>query len=302
MKQKPNIQKFTEASREPKRRWSGDTRGPHNKAAAILLKQGIPLSFSHPLHRPCCSTRGPCTHPSPNHGHSSPCTLLSQYISPRPPQPLSDVSFHSHVSALSSQEHQHGPLALHQWGEEENLISTCSEGGHFAIDPRTLCSPSLHVWTHMPCICLTHPLFWPRNTRTSTPSSHSGDPLPHRCADSTPVSRPFVPPLVGIAVERHLTSCPRWCRRISLGELMCPPRPGKGFASIHPSWRKKMIGVCRSSFDRTAQVPAYPFGCYNHWQRARPISVAGCFPSRGARAIWAGRRPDLPDPARAMFF
>jgi hypothetical protein len=32
-KQKPNIQKFTGASREPKRRWSGATRGPHNRAA-----------------------------------------------------------------------------------------------------------------------------------------------------------------------------------------------------------------------------------------------------------------------------
>jgi hypothetical protein len=32
-KQKPNIQKFTKASREQKRRWSGATRGPHNRAA-----------------------------------------------------------------------------------------------------------------------------------------------------------------------------------------------------------------------------------------------------------------------------
>jgi hypothetical protein len=32
-KQKPNIQKFTKASREPKRRQSGATRGPHNRAA-----------------------------------------------------------------------------------------------------------------------------------------------------------------------------------------------------------------------------------------------------------------------------
>jgi hypothetical protein len=32
-KQKPNIQKFTEASTESKRRRSGATRGPHNRAA-----------------------------------------------------------------------------------------------------------------------------------------------------------------------------------------------------------------------------------------------------------------------------
>jgi hypothetical protein len=32
-KQKPNIQKFTEASRVPKRRWSGATSRPHNRAA-----------------------------------------------------------------------------------------------------------------------------------------------------------------------------------------------------------------------------------------------------------------------------
>jgi hypothetical protein len=32
-KQKPNIQKFIEASREPKRRWSGATRAPHNRVA-----------------------------------------------------------------------------------------------------------------------------------------------------------------------------------------------------------------------------------------------------------------------------
>jgi hypothetical protein len=31
-KQKPNIQKFIEASKEPKRRRSGATRGPHNRA------------------------------------------------------------------------------------------------------------------------------------------------------------------------------------------------------------------------------------------------------------------------------
>jgi hypothetical protein len=33
MKQKPNIQKFTQASKELKRRWSGATRDPHNRAA-----------------------------------------------------------------------------------------------------------------------------------------------------------------------------------------------------------------------------------------------------------------------------
>jgi hypothetical protein len=32
-KQKPNIHKFTEASREPKRRWRGATSRPHNRAA-----------------------------------------------------------------------------------------------------------------------------------------------------------------------------------------------------------------------------------------------------------------------------
>jgi hypothetical protein len=42
IKQKPNIQKFTEASREPKRRWSGATRGPHNRAAR-------PRARPHPL-------------------------------------------------------------------------------------------------------------------------------------------------------------------------------------------------------------------------------------------------------------
>jgi hypothetical protein len=41
-KQKPNIQKFTKASREPKRRWSGATRGPHNRAAR-------PRARPHPL-------------------------------------------------------------------------------------------------------------------------------------------------------------------------------------------------------------------------------------------------------------
>jgi hypothetical protein len=43
MKQKPNIQKFTEASREPKRRQSGATRGPHNRAA-----------WTRPWPRPLC--------------------------------------------------------------------------------------------------------------------------------------------------------------------------------------------------------------------------------------------------------
>jgi hypothetical protein len=33
MKQKPDIQKFTETSREPKRRWRGATDRPHSRAA-----------------------------------------------------------------------------------------------------------------------------------------------------------------------------------------------------------------------------------------------------------------------------
>jgi hypothetical protein len=33
MKQKPNVQKFTEASRDPKRRWRGARACPHNRAA-----------------------------------------------------------------------------------------------------------------------------------------------------------------------------------------------------------------------------------------------------------------------------
>jgi hypothetical protein len=33
MKQKPNIQKFTEASREPQRRWKGARRRPHHQGA-----------------------------------------------------------------------------------------------------------------------------------------------------------------------------------------------------------------------------------------------------------------------------
>jgi hypothetical protein len=41
-KQKPNVQKFTEASREPKRRQSGATRGPHNRAVR-------PRPWSRPL-------------------------------------------------------------------------------------------------------------------------------------------------------------------------------------------------------------------------------------------------------------
>jgi hypothetical protein len=41
-KQKPNIQKFTKASREPKRRQSGATRGPHNRAVR-------PRARPHPL-------------------------------------------------------------------------------------------------------------------------------------------------------------------------------------------------------------------------------------------------------------
>jgi hypothetical protein len=42
MKQKPNIQKFTEASREPKRRQRGATSRPHNRAA-------WPRPWPHPL-------------------------------------------------------------------------------------------------------------------------------------------------------------------------------------------------------------------------------------------------------------
>jgi hypothetical protein len=42
-KPKPVAQKFTEASSEPKRRWSGATRAPHNRVAR-------PGPWPHPLH------------------------------------------------------------------------------------------------------------------------------------------------------------------------------------------------------------------------------------------------------------
>jgi hypothetical protein len=80
-KQNPNVQKFTEASREPKRRQSGAMRSPHNRAA-----------WPGPRPRPLCVTAPrptPDVAPSPiktprREKPKYPIRILERYCVPPP--------------------------------------------------------------------------------------------------------------------------------------------------------------------------------------------------------------------------
>jgi hypothetical protein len=76
-KQRPNIQKFTEASREPKRRQSGATRGPHNRAA-------WPRSRPRPL----------CVWPPRSSSHDAPSLIKT----PRWKKPKYPITFPEYIA------------------------------------------------------------------------------------------------------------------------------------------------------------------------------------------------------------
>jgi hypothetical protein len=76
-KQKTNIQKFTEASREPKRRRSGATRGPHNRAA-------------RPRGRPCPL----CVWPPQSTSDDAPSPLKT----PRWENPKDEITFPEYIA------------------------------------------------------------------------------------------------------------------------------------------------------------------------------------------------------------
>jgi hypothetical protein len=76
-KQKPNIQKFTEASRELKRRRSGATRGPHNRAAR-------PRARPHPL----------CVWPPRSTSDDAPSPIKT----PRREKPKHLITFPEHIA------------------------------------------------------------------------------------------------------------------------------------------------------------------------------------------------------------
>jgi hypothetical protein len=92
-KQKPNAQKFTEASREPKRRWSGATRAPHNRAA-------WPGPWSCPLY---------VTVPWP-----TPDVAPSPIKTPRWKKPKDPITFPEHIAIRRRHrpEDREGPKAL----------------------------------------------------------------------------------------------------------------------------------------------------------------------------------------------
>jgi hypothetical protein len=93
MKQKPNIQKFIEASREPKRRWSGATRGPHNRAA-------WPRVRPRPL----------CVWPPRSTSDDAPSTIKT----PRWEKPKYPITFPEtrHDPPASSTQDREGPKAI----------------------------------------------------------------------------------------------------------------------------------------------------------------------------------------------
>jgi hypothetical protein len=92
-KQKPNIQKFTEASKEPKRRRSGVMRGPHNRVAR-------PRARSRPL----------CVWPPRSTSDDAPSPIKT----PRWEKPKHLITFpETHRDSLSSSTRdQEGPEAL----------------------------------------------------------------------------------------------------------------------------------------------------------------------------------------------
>jgi hypothetical protein len=65
-KQKPNIQKFTEASRSPKRRWRGATGRPHNRTAPWSTSDAAPSPIKTPRReKPKYPINFPETHRDP---------------------------------------------------------------------------------------------------------------------------------------------------------------------------------------------------------------------------------------------
>jgi hypothetical protein len=92
-KQKPNIKKFTEASREPKRRRSGATRGPHNRAV-----------------RPRAWPRPPCVWPPRSTSDDAPSPIKT----PRRKKPKDPITFPETYRdpPPSSTRYREGPEAL----------------------------------------------------------------------------------------------------------------------------------------------------------------------------------------------
>jgi hypothetical protein len=92
-KQKPNVQKFTEASTDPKRRQSGGTRGPHNRALQ-------PRARPRPL----------CVRPPRSTSDDAPSPIKT----PRPEKPKHPIRIPKRYRDLppSSTQDREGPEAL----------------------------------------------------------------------------------------------------------------------------------------------------------------------------------------------
>jgi hypothetical protein len=93
MKQKPNIQKFTKASREPKRRRRGATGGPHHQGA-----------------RPAPGPRPPVVRPPRSNSGAAPSPIKT----PRSEKPKYPITFRkTHLDPPSSSTRdREGPEAL----------------------------------------------------------------------------------------------------------------------------------------------------------------------------------------------
>jgi hypothetical protein len=93
MKLKLVAQNFTEASREPKRSWSGATRGPHTRAAQ-------PRAWPHPL----------CVRPPQSTSDDAPLPIKT----PRREKPKTPISFPEHIVIRRRRrpEDREGPEAL----------------------------------------------------------------------------------------------------------------------------------------------------------------------------------------------
>jgi hypothetical protein len=99
-KPKPVAQNFTEASREPKRSWSGATRGPHTMAA-------WPGAGPHPL----------CVRPPRSTSDDAPSPIKT----PRREKPKPPINFPEHIAI----HRRHRP---EDWEGPEALPGTCRRG------------------------------------------------------------------------------------------------------------------------------------------------------------------------------
>jgi hypothetical protein len=127
-KQKPDIQKFTEASREPKRRWRGAKGRPHNRTAR-------PRPWSRPL----------CVRPPRSTSDAAPSPIKTPRWE-KPKDPINFPETHRDSPPLSTQDRQ-GPEALPGTLPERGIATGGLLHRHACLR-RDECVVYLGLWVH----------------------------------------------------------------------------------------------------------------------------------------------------------